>query len=58
MVFRDVRIEYAEGANHLAPHIGKHRILDPVGVAERAQNLGRVVRDRGRVDAVRLEILE
>jgi hypothetical protein len=58
MVFRDVRIEYAKGANHLAAHIGEHRILDSVGVTERAQDLARVVRDRSRIDSVRLEILE
>jgi hypothetical protein len=58
MVFRDVRIEYTEGANHLTAHIEKHRILDPVGVAERTQNLARIVCDRSRIDSMRLEILE
>jgi hypothetical protein len=58
VIFRNVGIKYPECADYLATRIRQKRILNVVGRPESFKDLARVIRDRCRIKAMRLQCSE
>ena len=55
VILRNVSVKYPECADYLAIRIGQKWILNVVGPAESFKDLARVIRDRCRINPVRLQ---
>jgi hypothetical protein len=58
MIFGNVRVQDAEGANHAAADIRQERIANVVRLTKRLQDLARIVGNSGGMNTVRTQCLK